>query len=143
MGAHGTLEEALANVSAFRDAADQLDNPPAEKRHKSSKRKRKERKSKDKSKDKQRKKHKKSSKHKRSKRGAASSSSSSSSSGHSDDDAPLSTAEQLERGKQACETLRHILIVYPAARAELREVPVGDACAMGGCLCSKCLHIGI
>ncbi len=117
MGAHGTCEEALANVSAFRDAANQLDNPPPEKRHKSSKRKRK-----DKSKDKHRKKHKKSSKHKRFKHTAASSSSSGSSSDDNREDAPLSTTEQLARGKQACETLRHILIEYPAARAELREV---------------------
>lgn len=108
MGAHGTLEQALANVSAFRDAVDHLDAPP-DKQHKSSKRKRK-----DKSKDKHRKKHKKS-KHKR--KHASSDSSSSGS-----DDEVLTTAELLTRGKQACETLRSILVAYPSARPELREV---------------------
>lgn len=111
MGAHGTLEQALANVSAFRDAADQLDAPP-DKPHKSSKRKRK-----DKSKDKHRKKRKKS-KHKKSKH--ASSDSSSSSDGS--DQETLTTSELLSRGKQACETLRTILVIYPNARSELREV---------------------
>lgn len=110
MGAHGTLEQALANVSAFHDAADQLDSPP-DKPHKSSKRKRK-----DKSKDKHRKKSKKS-KHKR-----KHASSDSSSSDDGSDDEALTTSELLARGKQACETLRGILIAYPSARAELREV---------------------
>lgn len=119
MGAHGTLEEALASVASFATASQasksskHSSSKPVSK-HKSH---RKHKKSKDKSKDKKalHKKHKKATHN-------------SSSSGSSDDEAhQVDLSTQLAKGREAARVTRQILTEYPDMRADLREVLIVPA----------------
>ena len=116
MGAHGTLEEALANVASFATASQAKSSSSKHSSSKSSKHKtqKKHKKSKDKSKDK------KSSDKKHKKKGEESSSVDSS----SDEGQPPDLNTQLAKGREAARITRRILSVYPDMRADLREVSV-------------------
>lgn len=119
MGAHGTVDMALANIAAFNQAAAQQalqarkDKKAAAKAEAEGKRKR----SKSKDKDKKHK-HRKSAKRRRT-----------SSSGSSSDSeaAPVSASEQLARSQGAVRTLREILAKHNGIRKDLREVGLCDA----------------
>ena len=113
MGAHGTLEEALANVASFATAS-QARTSSSKHSSKSSKHKtqKKHKKSKDKSKDK------KGSHKKHKKRPEASSSADNS----SDDGQQPDLNTQLAKGREAARIIRRILCEYPDMRADLREV---------------------
>ena len=119
MGAHGTLEEALANVASFATASQASKSSGSKhsssksSKHKSHK---KHKKSKDRSKDIS--KDKKASHKKRKK----SSSSSDESSG--DDAQHIDLSTQLAKGREAARVTRRILTDYSDMRADLREVLV-------------------
>lgn len=116
MGAHGTLEEALANVASFATASQAKSSSSKHSSSKSSKHKsqKKHKKSKDKSKDK------KSSHKKHKKRGGESSSEDSS----SDEGQQPDLNTQLAKGREAARITRRILSEYPDTRADLREVSI-------------------
>ena len=120
MGAHGTVDMALANIAAFNQAAAQQalkarkDRKAAAKAEAEGKRKRS--KSKDKEK---RHKHKKSAKRRRS---------SSSDSGSDSEAGPVSASEQLARSQSAVRTLREILAKHSGIRKDLREVRLYALC---------------
>ena len=113
MGAHGTLEEALANVASFATASQSKSSGHKHSSSKSSKHKtqKKHKKSKDKSKDKK-------GSHKKRKKNDESSPEDSSSDGGQHPD--LYT--QLAKGREAARLTRRILSEYPDMRADLREV---------------------
>lgn len=113
MGAHGTLEEALANVASFATASQAKDPSSKHSSSRSSKHKtqKKHKKSKDKSKDRK-------GSHKKHKKKLEESSSEDSSSDEHQPD--LST--QVARGREAVRITRRILSEYPDMRADLREV---------------------
>ena len=113
MGAHGTLEEALANVASFATANQAKSSSSKHSSSKSSKHKtqKKHRKSKDKSKDK--------SSHKKHKKKVEESSSGDSS---SDEGQAPDLNTQLAKDREAARITRRILSEYPDMRADLREV---------------------
>lgn len=134
MGAHGTLEEALANVASFATAS-QVSKSSGSKHlsSKSSKHKthKKHKKSKDKSKEKKGT-HK---KHRKIDQG-------SSSEGSSDDEGhPLDLNTQLARGREAARITRRILTEYPDMRADLRQVAAWTTAAWVNCSCLPCLKL--
>ena len=114
MGAHGTLEQALASVASF-NTASQASKSSSSKHSssKSSKHKaqKKHRKHKDKSKDR------KGSRRKHARSGRASSSDDS-----SDEEQQVDLNTQLNKGREAARLTRRILSEYPDMRADLREV---------------------
>lgn len=114
MGAHGTLEEALANVASFATASQAKDSSSKHSSSRSSKHKtqKKHKKSKDKSKDKK-------GSHKKHKKKVQQSSSEDSS---SDEGQQPDLSTQLARGREAVRITRRILSEYPDMRADLREV---------------------
>lgn len=111
MGAHGTLEEALANVASFATASQAKDSSSKHSSSRSSKHKT-HKKSKDKSKDKK-------GSHKKHKKKVQQSSSEDSS---SDEGQQPDLSTQLARGREAVRITRRILSEYPDMRADLREV---------------------
>ncbi|KAK9840458.1 hypothetical protein WJX74_010140 [Apatococcus lobatus] len=120
MGTFGTAEEALQNVAAFRAAS-------AAKPHKKKGAKDKNGKSEKDSKSKKHKSHKRKEHNsrkdsKRSHKRARVSSSSEEASGSSDSEAGVAPHIQLERGRKAAHTMRHLLHNFPAVRQDLREL---------------------
>jgi hypothetical protein len=119
MGAHGTLEEALANVASFATASQASKSSGSKhssskiSKHKSHK---KHKKSKDRSKDISKDKKASHKKHKKA----------SSSSDESSDDAAqhIDLSTQLAKGREAARVTRRILTNYSDMRADLREVLV-------------------
>lgn len=113
MGAHGTLEEALANVASFATASQARSPGHKHSSSKSSKHKtqKKHKKSKEKSKDKK-------ASHKKRKRAADESPEDSS----NDEGQQPDLSTQLAKGREAARITRHILSEYPHMRGDLREV---------------------
>jgi len=116
MGAHGTCEEALANVASFASASQASKSSSKHSSSKSSKHKshKKHKKSKDKAKDKK-------GTHNKHKKASHSSSSEDSSDGEGH---PVDLTTQLAHGRQAARVTRRILAEYPDMRGDLREVSV-------------------
>ncbi len=118
MGAHGTLEEALANVASFATASQASKSSGSKhsssksSKHKSHKKHKKSRdRSKDSSKDKK-------ASHKKRKKAGSSSDES------SDDAQHIDLSTQLAKGREAARVTRRILTEYSDMRADLREVLV-------------------
>ena len=118
MGAHGTLDEALANVASFASAShssrSSTDKHPGSK-HKSHK---KHKKSKDKAKDKK-------GTHKKRKRSKHSSTDDSS----DDETQHVDLETQLAKGREAVRIARRILAEYSEMRGDLREVAASEQSA--------------
>lgn len=116
MGTFGTAEEALQNVAAFRAAS--AAKPPKKKDKARNSKAAKDSKAK-KRKSHKRKEHSSKSDGKRSHKRARVSSDDDSSSSASD--AEVTPTMQLERGRRAAHSLRHLLHYFPAVRQDLRE----------------------
>ena len=106
MGAHGTVEDALANIAAFNQAA--ALQARRDKKAEDQKRKRDKGRAKERDGDK-------GSKHKRKRRKHSSDSS-------GDEEGPLSATQQLQHSQAAVRALREVLSSHPAVKKELREV---------------------
>ena len=116
MGAHGTLDDALANVASFASASiasSSLSDRTTNKHRSNNKHK----KAKDKAKDKKDT-HKKHKKHKHS---------SASGSSFDDEVKELDLDTQLAKGREAARITRRILLQYPDMRADLRQVDIETA----------------